>query len=1071
MNSRTSPATAASWAQLCELAAGLLQDVPAGPLTLDLVVVPSAAHQRSLSQYLSVRSGGPQVTAGLEFVSIARLAGRVASAFIDSGLLPSDQWGGDGLGLGVLEVLHRPTQPAELEPLVSHLGVTACRPGRGYATASRLAQLFRRYARQCPDMVAAWRNGDDVGPTGTPLAGRDRWQPVLWRELRSALGPDPAERQEQLLALLADSAVPGLPGRVVVLHVDDPTPAQARLLDALAGRHDVHQFRLAGVPVDRERPGSSFLRHHASRSFDPGESLSGRSTTSEGTSAASSTTLLAQVQSEILADQSPSPRPAADDSLQIHASHGPDRQVQVLRDLLCGLFSDDPTLQPRDVVVLCPGLAEYAPLISASFLLDGDASLHPGHRLRVQLAAPSLPAFNPVFAVLGRLFELHAGRATSVDLMELCQLPPVAQRFGFTIDDLDRLHGLVDAAEIRWGVDADQRRRNGLTITQSTWLAGVQRLVLSLALDAQPPVSFGTVAPVAGVEGSDARLIGQFAELVSRVRKVWQGFSETAPAGVWVVRLREAIELLVRVSHDDEWQLSHALGEIAELEDVAGDRQAPLGAGDVAGWLSDRRLAASRRANYGNGSLLFTTLDDLAGIQARVVCVLGLDDQHFPGAPRIDGDDLLTRPDSGFATHWTDRLRERRRQRLLDALLAARDKFIVVTQGADESTGQHFPAPICVAELIEACAVSGENGQWRGEDGPNTLVRWHPLHPHGWADFLPAHGGPPAGFDRQALQGALALAAPKAAPPPAWQRRHPVEVPDEVDIDDLVAFFTNPARTLLRQATGTTLTEFNRELQVNLPITVDFLSKWQLGTEIFDSLVAGHDPDEVRRAAWLGGRVLAGVRGGRVIAEQFEHATTQAAAVRQARGGELRLVDCDVDIAGRRLHGRVGVYGGRVVVQRFGYVKPEQALICWLRLALLSAADRATDESVGLLIGKDCRQLSAPEPDLARQILTRLVELRDEGLQQVLPLPLQTAAAYADLLCWETREPLERARRAFEEKGEDANWRYFFPTFDDLCATGRFPDLASEVLGPIVAGLQRWQPAEPSAEEACHDGA
>ena len=308
MNSRTSPATAASWAQLCELAAGLLQDVPAGPLTLDLVVVPSAAHQRSLSQYLSVRSGGPQVTAGLEFVSIARLAGRVASAFIDSGLLPSDQWGGDGLGLGVLEILHRPTQPAELEPLVSHLGVTACRPGRGYATASRLAQLFRRYARQCPDMVAAWRNGDDVGPTGTPLAGRDRWQPVLWRELAVRWGPT---RPSVRSSCWHFSLTPRCLGCPVGWSSCTSTTRHRR-------RHGCSMPWPAGMTCTSSgwpstgRPGTAGLVVPAPPRqpvLRPRRIAVSRSTTSEGTSAASSTTLLAQVQSEILADQSPSPRP------------------------------------------------------------------------------------------------------------------------------------------------------------------------------------------------------------------------------------------------------------------------------------------------------------------------------------------------------------------------------------------------------------------------------------------------------------------------------------------------------------------------------------------------------------------------------------------------------------------------------------------------------------------------------------------------------------------------------------------------------------------------------------------
>ena len=90
------------------------------------------------------------------------------------------------------------------------------------------------------------------------------------------------------------------------------------------------------------------------------------------------------------------------------------------------------------------------------------------------------------------------------------------------------------------------------------------------------------------------------------------------------------------------------------------------------------------------------------------------------------------------------------------------------------------------------------------------------------------------------------------------------------------------------------------------------------------------------------------------------------------------------------------------------------------------------------------------------QTLAELIELREEGMQAVLPLPLRTAAAYAGLLSWGNRDPIDRAREKFKE--EDANWCYFFPDFDDLVATGRFGTLAGQMLGPITRRLERWQP-------------
>ena len=85
-----------------------------------------------------------------------------------------------------------------------------------------------------------------------------------------------------------------------------------------------------------------------------------------------------------------------DRSVQVHRCHGPARQVQVLREVLLGLLEDDPSLEPRDILVMCPDIENYAPLISAAFglgdVVDGG---HPAHRLRVQLADRALVPHQP----------------------------------------------------------------------------------------------------------------------------------------------------------------------------------------------------------------------------------------------------------------------------------------------------------------------------------------------------------------------------------------------------------------------------------------------------------------------------------------------------------------------------------------------------------------------------------------------------------------------------------------------------------------------------------------------------
>ena len=95
------------WREACEHAAKLLQSIPAGPLAADLVVLPSAAHRRSFSQYLAGRPDGPQISAGIELVTWR--------VFIEQ--FRGDTWQGETLTLAICDVLDDPAHAEALAPL------------------------------------------------------------------------------------------------------------------------------------------------------------------------------------------------------------------------------------------------------------------------------------------------------------------------------------------------------------------------------------------------------------------------------------------------------------------------------------------------------------------------------------------------------------------------------------------------------------------------------------------------------------------------------------------------------------------------------------------------------------------------------------------------------------------------------------------------------------------------------------------------------------------------------------------------------------------------------------------
>ncbi len=263
-------------------------------------------------------------------------------------------------------------------------------------------------------------------------------------------------------------------------------------------------------------------------------------------------TLLTAIQQDIRGDrQPPGPplpgeldgRPAldpADRSVQIHACHGRARQVEVLRDVVLHLLEDDPTLEPRDVIVMCPDIETFAPLIQATFgsgrHADDEDDDDPDNAdkrlpdLRVRLADRSLRQTNPVLGVVSQLLALADQRATASQLLDLAGREPVRRRFGFDDDDLSRMQEWVAESGIRWGFDAAHREPFKLgSLQANTWRRGLDRMLVGVAMTEEDSRLVQGVLPLDDVDSGAIDLAGRFAEFVDRVKAAADALTEPQP--------------------------------------------------------------------------------------------------------------------------------------------------------------------------------------------------------------------------------------------------------------------------------------------------------------------------------------------------------------------------------------------------------------------------------------------------------------------------------------------------------------------------------------------------------------
>ncbi len=361
-------------------------------------------------------------------------------------------------------------------------------------------------------------------------------------------------------------------------------------------------------------------------------------------------TLLGRLQADIRADRpsgdpaggARTPLAAADRSVQVHACHGRARQVEVLRDAVLHLLRADPTLEPRDVVVLCPEIEAYAPLIEASFgrpdrrgaETDAPDDAAPA-ALPFEIADRSLRSANPLAAAVVQVMTLAGERVTASQVRELAALEVVRRRFRFTDDDLQQLEHLVADAGIRWGIDAAARAPFDVGgLDANTWRSGIDRMLVGIAVGEADDRLVAGVTPLGGLDGGAVELVGRLAEFVDRIDLLIARLRRPQSVADWVQAITAAADLLTETGPEDAWQRVQLAGLLADLADAAGPTDIELTPRELRGILDAGMQVPAGSARYRTGRVTISSLIPMRGVPARVVCLLGLDDGVFPRRAR-----------------------------------------------------------------------------------------------------------------------------------------------------------------------------------------------------------------------------------------------------------------------------------------------------------------------------------------------------------------------------------------------------------------------------------------------------
>lgn len=1031
--------------RLVESLGDLLLGAPDEPMAKEIVAVAARGVERWLTQRLSHRlgatTGADGICANIAYPFPGSLVGAVTS--VACGLDPeTDPWSPDRSVWPLMELVDEHLSEAWLAPLVAHLKAgspegTEATGGevRRFATIRHLADLYDRYAVHRPDMILRWAEGleDDHGggaPDGPGEEPARHWQAALWRRLRRSIGvPSPAERLETTAAALAaQPELFDLPPRLSLFGLTRLPGSHLRIFDAIGQHRDVHLFllhpsgRLWDAVAVASPPGTG---PPPKRSDDPTAALAanpllrswGRDARemqlvfgSQGVGQgehlpvpeppAGNLSLLQRLQSDVRVDGQPpgppavedasDPRPPlrlGDDSLQVHACHGRLRQVEVMRDSILHLLAADPSLEARDVIVMCPDIDAFAPLVHAVFGSGAQPGAHgeggdhpvpePGPpQIRARLADRSVRQTNPMLAVAAQLLELAGGRMTASEVLDLARRGPVARRFRFDEDDLGQIESWVAESGIRWGLDREHRARWLLDqAADNTWQAGLDRLLLGVTMAEEEQRLFAGVLPLDDVSSGAVDLAGRFVELVERLGAGVGRLRGRHTIGDWVATLVETTERLASPDPHERWQLDQLHGilagvveaatapapsgaEVGETGDIPDCSETLLDLAEIRTLLDDSLRGRPTRANFRTGDLTICTLVPMRAVPHRVVGLLGLDDGAFPRHAAQDGDDLLlAEPRVG------DRdARSEDRQLLLDALLAATEHLIVTYEGHDPRTNQERSPCVPVAELLDVVdrtvRTPDESPHGRARD---LVVVEHPLQPFDPQNFIAGRlaGDAPWSFDPVDLAGAQALTRPPA-PPQAFLAR-PLERldADGISLDALVRFLEHPVRAFLRERLGWYAHRGSAQVKDELPVELDALELWGVGDRMLDALLGGATLHQARAAEQGRGSLPPGALAGRQL-DDVERAVESLAASARTQLPAAQTTPASVEVQVRLPNGRMligtvpdvydaattapaagpaaGATASRIVRCVYSKLGPKHRLAAWARFLALTAA-------------------------------------------------------------------------------------------------------------------------------------
>ncbi len=752
-------------------------------------------------------------------------------------------------------------------------------PAKLFQISKLIAQLFYQYQIFRPDLIIDWNK--NIFKLDTK---NDHWQFKIWQEIKKDINfTDYSEIILQFLRYENNFEKINLPKTLNIFGIFYLPPIFLKLLEKLSSNSSINlyifnpcpqeywfdlktekeklkkqnYFDLSTAEINYEETKNSLLTYLGKTGREFLDSLFNLSNLSEEDltqdyTEINNNTLLKLLQKDILTledanfiDRIKIPIKTQDYSLEIHSCHNILRELEVLKDYLFKLFSQDQSLTPQDIFVLTPNITEYAPYIEAIFTKIAPKTPY----FEFSICDLKLLNENKFINLFLKILQFKNENFKITKILELLDNTIIQHAFGFNLNSLQIIKNWLKETDIKYGLN-----KNKNPATENTWENGLQRLLLSFALTQEKNEFylehgyFSNLLPTKTIEGDNSILLGNFIYFLDQLNNLYLSIKNQENISNWQEILFYIIDEFIKPSDD-------FLNEVVILKNLIlgltnketnlikyANFTSKISLDLLLFYLQDQLTEMGYNKPFFRRGITFGNINSLAGIPNKIICVLGLNQNIFPQKPLKTSFDLLTKyPLKGDLNyHDLDKYH------FLLTLLSAETNLYLSYIGQNQTDLSLIPSSPIITELKKYLQANfiDENNQ----DIVEKVCFSEKLF-----------GFNPAYFQKNTKSASFSLEnyqiAQNLQNNDVKIKKNNLSKPDSkfqfLNLSDFLNFFQNPIKFFFEKRLNIYLTNYNDELTDTPYFEIPYFKKKIMFQESIPLLFQNFSPEKIYQVYFL----------------------------------------------------------------------------------------------------------------------------------------------------------------------------------------------------------------------------